>query len=653
MTCFDLLVVAACGYAGISLIRNRKVVSERVVGPGFLFVLVGLLAIGLFYLADLLAMHLLPKFIPTADAMAVLTSLHFEYERYVFAASAAAIAAGFARNILDVSQFISGRRNDQDRFQDIAEIASDWIWEMDSELRFSFITDRYFEISGFAPEQVIGKTRPELAGSKAASPEWRQHLEDIANHRSFRDFEYTTLLPDGREGHFQIRGNPVFDTNGDFQGYRGTGTDQTREVEARRALEESEKHFRDLIEGSIQGVLIHSNWDILFANQALADIFGYSSHLEILDQVRVEKLIAPNDLERLQGYLEARLKGQPAPESYQVECIRKNGSRIWAEFRNRHTQWRGQPAIQCVVVDITERRNAELALQKHNEELRQRDQDLREQNERFNAALENMSQALAMFDCDCRLIVSNERFATMYGLAPDAVQPGMQMQDILNLRIENGVYACGSPEAYVKERLEWGRSDNGIATIHHLNDGRYIEVKRELLSGGGWLTTHEDITERRGAEAALQEQNERFNLALGSMTQGLCMFDGEQRLIVSNKRYAKIYDLSPELMKPGITLREILEHRIANGIYAGQDPEAYIKERTEWVTSGVRASKVQELSDGRAIAITHEPMRDGGWLTTHEDITERRKAEATNMLLGRIVDDSINEVFVSDAETHK
>lgn len=754
MTCFDLLIVGACIYAGISLIRNRRVISEHAVAPGFLFVLAGLITIGLFYLADLLAMHLLPKFIPMADAMAVMTSLHLEYNWYVFAASATAIAVGFARNILDVSRFTSARKNDQERFQDIAEIASDWIWEMDSELRFSFLTDRYFEISGFTPEQVIGKTRPELAGSKADTPEWRQHLDDIENHRAFRDFEYTTRLPDGSDGHFQIRGNPVFAENGDFLGYRGTGTDQTREVEARRALEESEKHFRDLIEGSIQGVLIHSNWDILFANQALADIFGYSSQLEILDQVRVEKLIAPNDVERLQGYLKARLKGQPAPENYEVECIRKNGSRIWAEFRNRHTQWRGQPAIQCVVVDITERRNAGLALQKHNEELRRRDHALREQNERFNAALDNMSQALAMFDFDQRLIVSNERFATMYGLAPDAIQPGMLVQDILNLRIENGIYTSGSPEAYVKERVEWGESDNSAPTIHHLNDGRYIEIKREMLSGGGWLTTHEDITERSKAEAALQAQNERFNLALsnmtqalvmfdkdkrlivcnerfatmyglspeqikpgmamdevielriasgnycgddpeeyrqerrawaaardratktmrlndgrtieikrvvmsdggwlathqdvterckaeaalkqqnewfnlalGSMTQGLCMFDGEQRLIVSNKRYARMYNLSPKLMKPGITLREILEHRIANGIYSGSDPEAYIQERLEWVTSGVRASKVQELSDGRAIAITHEPMRDGGWLTTHEDITERRKTQ--------------------------
>ncbi len=125
----------------------------------------------------------------------------------------------------------------------------------------------------------------------------------------------------------------------------------------------------------------------------------------------------------------------------------------------------------------------------------------------------------------------------------------------------------------------------------------------------------------------LVEQNKRFDAALKNMSQGLCMFDSEKRLIVSNDRYAQMYDLSPDLLKPGITLRQILEHRIANGIYAGGNPEEYFKEREEWVTSGVSSSKVQELSDGRSISINHQPMPGGGWLTTHEDVTERKKAE--------------------------
>ena len=133
--------------------------------------------------------------------------------------------------------------------------------------------------------------------------------------------------------------------------------------------------------------------------------------------------------------------------------------------------------------------------------------------------------------------------------------------------------------------------------------------------------------ELRKRDRALVEQNARFDAALKNMTQGLCMFGADKRLIVSNDRYAQMYNLPPEVMKPGISLRQILYHRIANGIFSGANPEEYVKERMAWVESGEVSSKVQHLSDGRSIAITHQPMPGGGWLTTHEDITDRVESE--------------------------
>ncbi|GBF28250.1 putative signaling protein [bacterium MnTg02] len=125
----------------------------------------------------------------------------------------------------------------------------------------------------------------------------------------------------------------------------------------------------------------------------------------------------------------------------------------------------------------------------------------------------------------------------------------------------------------------------------------------------------------------LSDQNERFNAALDNMSQGLCMFDGEQRLIVCNQRYASMYGLSADQVNPGTTLRQILKYRIANGIYAEASAEEYLDERQGWVTRGLAANKTQELSDGRTITITHQPMSGGGWLTTHEDTTDYRRIQ--------------------------
>ncbi len=142
-----------------------------------------------------------------------------------------------------------------------------------------------------------------------------------------------------------------------------------------------------------------------------------------------------------------------------------------------------------------------------------------------------------------------------------------------------------------------------------------------------YIAIRTDITGLHLRDKAIRDQNDRFNAALENMSQGLSMFDGEQRLIIANERYASMYDLSLEQIKAGNLLRQVLEYRIANGHYAGASPEDYIKERMEWVTGGISSSKVQKLCDGRSIEISLTPMTGGGWLTTHEDVTERKRAE--------------------------
>jgi diguanylate cyclase (GGDEF)-like protein len=129
-------------------------------------------------------------------------------------------------------------------------------------------------------------------------------------------------------------------------------------------------------------------------------------------------------------------------------------------------------------------------------------------------------------------------------------------------------------------------------------------------------------------KADLLEQNRRFNAALANMTQGLCMFDEEQRLMVCNDRYIEMYGLSKDLAVPGTPFRTIIESRIAKGLYTGDDPQRYLEERLSAAREPVPTTKIQELSDGRIIAIMHEPMEHGGWVATHEDITQLRRIEA-------------------------
>ena len=123
-------------------------------------------------------------------------------------------------------------------------------------------------------------------------------------------------------------------------------------------------------------------------------------------------------------------------------------------------------------------------------------------------------------------------------------------------------------------------------------------------------------------------ERERLDAAVSNMPIGLCMFDSMQRLIISNKQYAEIYGMPPELTKPGTSLREILEDRIRAGIFNATDPERILQNLIKQVTGERSSLNLIELKDGRTLSIAHQAMAGGGWVATHEDVTERRQAEA-------------------------
>ena len=126
----------------------------------------------------------------------------------------------------------------------------------------------------------------------------------------------------------------------------------------------------------------------------------------------------------------------------------------------------------------------------------------------------------------------------------------------------------------------------------------------------------------------LETQNLRFDAALNNMSQGLCMFDAEHKLVVCNAPYARMYGLAADLAKPGTPFAAILQHRVAKGLHAGQFPDEYTRNLRDTVVANRPATKIREFSDGRIIATKHQPMPGGGWIATHEDITEYRRIEA-------------------------
>jgi methyl-accepting chemotaxis protein len=121
-------------------------------------------------------------------------------------------------------------------------------------------------------------------------------------------------------------------------------------------------------------------------------------------------------------------------------------------------------------------------------------------------------------------------------------------------------------------------------------------------------------------------QNRQLATALNNMSQGLCMFDPGGRLVAFNQPYLRMYGLSKERVKPGCTVRDLLEQRIAAGTFPG-DPEQYLADLLRDMAAAKSVDKIMEMTDGRTIAVANRPLPEGGWVVTHDDITEQRRLE--------------------------
>ncbi|NJL07771.1 MAG: EAL domain-containing protein [Methylacidiphilales bacterium] len=133
----------------------------------------------------------------------------------------------------------------------------------------------------------------------------------------------------------------------------------------------------------------------------------------------------------------------------------------------------------------------------------------------------------------------------------------------------------------------------------------------------------------RDKSRALAMSNMRFDAALNNISQGLCMFDAGERIVVSNARFAEIYRLLPAEAAPGTALAEVFGSRIRSGTYAGEPPSNHLADIAN------SPAEVQFLPDGRVIHVRCNRMGDGGWMTVHEDITDRHRSESQIAYMAR------------------
>jgi diguanylate cyclase (GGDEF)-like protein/PAS domain S-box-containing protein len=272
---------------------------------------------------------------------------------------------------------------------------------------------------------------------------------------------------------------------------------------------------------------------------------------------------------------------------------------------------------------------------------------LRDQNSRFDTALNNMSQGLAFFDGERRLIVCNRSLVEMYRLPPDRMVPGITLGDIIDMRCEVGTTPAMQSDQYLVWRNSYALSDKRSDTTVDLVDGRVIRIRRQPMPDGGWVATHEDITAERRSEQALAEArmraeraqqdaqaaHHRLVEALEVVPEGIALMDADDRLVLWNKHYAQTYSMTEKIVA-GMRFEDILRDGLARGQYA----EAIGREE-EWLAERLALHRLpanrfeQRLASGRYVVVEEHRTAEGGSIGLRLDVTEIKEREESFRLL--------------------
>jgi len=235
-------------------------------------------------------------------------------------------------------------------------------------------------------------------------------------------------------------------------------------------------------------------------------------------------------------------------------------------------------------------------------------------------SLESSREGIVVLNAEGRVTLANSRAIEFLHASPDL------LTETRNIRPDDGE-GKGDPRD--------GGDDDGITDEAQLSDGRWLRVSRSKTHDNGMIVVFSDISALKEQKVKLHDTNLQLDAALDNMSQGLCFFDKDDKLQVVNRRFCEILNLSPEAVHPGISFLDILKLSFAAGNHPGRTLDEILAERDSHIKEYGSRTILQELSNGKVIAISHTVTSDGGWVATYEDVTEQRRAESRIAFMAR------------------
>jgi diguanylate cyclase (GGDEF)-like protein/PAS domain S-box-containing protein len=397
---------------------------------------------------------------------------------------------GFVTDITERRHAAQQLQHSEARFRSLVELSSDWYWEQDDQLRFTHVSGGFFKHAATGWNNFMGKARWEIEGALPPPEGWDAHRRALDRREPFRDVEYGRVLADGTRRYFSYSGEPMFDEDGRFRGYRGVG----RDISARRQAEQDLIRFRAAMETSADAIFItdFASMRYLDVNDTASRMLGYTR--EELLGMGVQDVNPPEDVSIVRGLFDRVTRRDPLRSSQESDLRRlrrKDGQIIPVEVYRRHLKSGDTDIVVSIARDVTERLRAQ------------------EELVRFRAALETSAEIILLIDLETlRYIDANETACRVLGYSREELI-GMSLLEVnsnmsepdLRRRFQECVDLGPDHVAIESEGRYARRRDGSIFPIEITR--RYLRIgERDIIVG-----VSRDITERKHAEAALKLRN--------------------------------------------------------------------------------------------------------------------------------------------------